>query len=330
MTTISGRGVRVKTRTGVVGTLLALVLVFGAIDAARALDGCRVTGGGTVDACGPGASGCDPSTPGSCAPDTCASPALEATHGGQVGSPVGAPTAFAPDSACIAGEWHHVRHFRKGLRGNFHARSFDSLMCACLPCPENPDVQGVAGALCNPGDRICGPEPRRAPANKICFSGAGDYALTRGRRQMRSVVFRVDVVDRGEPGGTNGPPPPDRYRMRIWFVDADTAAGLSLRREVACANPTTENLTAVPGAGVPTPDIDDGGDLIRGNQQIHPPHNKPCGSSITTTTATTRPPTTTTTSTTSTTTTTTPPPTTTTTNTTTTPTPTTPTTTNTT
>src|SRR5438132_5125374 len=294
MTTISGRGVRVKTRTGVVGTLLALVLVLGARDAARALDGCRVTGGGTVDACGPGASGCDPSVRGAGALDTCASPALEATHGGEVGSPVGAPTAFSPDSACIAGEWQHVRHFRKGLRGNFHARSFDSLMCACLPCPENPDVQGVAGALCNPGDRICGPEPRRAPANKICFSGAGDYALTRGRRQMRSVMFRVDVVDRGEPGGTNGPPPPDRYRMRIWFVDADSSEGLTLRQTVACADPTTENITA------PTPDIDDGGDLIRGNQQIHPPLNKTCTSSRTTTTTTTRPPTTSTSSTTTT------------------------------
>src|SRR5438477_328243 len=60
--------------------------------------GCRVTGGGTVDACGTGDSGCDPNTPGSCAPDTCASPALEATHGGQVGAPVGVATAFTADS----------------------------------------------------------------------------------------------------------------------------------------------------------------------------------------------------------------------------------------
>ena len=276
---IRRRGVRVKTRTGVVGALLALVLVFGTREAARAVDGCRVTGGGTVDACGPGDSGCDPNTPGSCAPDTCASPALDATHGGQVGAPVGVPTAFTPDSACIAGEWEHVRHIRKGLFGNFHARSFDSLMCACLPCPENRDVQGVAGALCNPGDRICGPEPPRAPANKICFSGPGDYAITQGNRAKRSVVFRVDVEDRGEPGGTNGPPPPDRYRMRMWFVDADSGAGLSLRQAVACADPTTENLTGVPGTSVPTPDIDDGGDLIRGNQQIHPPLKKTCSAS---------------------------------------------------
>jgi len=134
----------------------------------------------------------------------------------------------------------------------------------------------VVGALCNPDDRICGPEPRRAPDNKICFSGAGDYALTNGKRDRRSVVFRVDVEDRSEPGGTNGTPPPDRYRIRIWLQDPDTTAGLDLRREVGCADPTTENLTAVPGATVPTPDIDDGGDLIRGNQQIHPSLKKTC------------------------------------------------------
>src|SRR5213078_5150535 len=98
---------------------------------------------------------------------------------------------------------------------------------------------------------------------------------TNGRRESRSVVFRVDVEDRSEPGGTNGPPPPDRYRIRIWFVDPDTSDGLTLRREVACADPTTEELTAT-SASVPTPDIDDGGDLIRGNQQIHPPLNQTC------------------------------------------------------
>src|SRR2546426_1112628 len=232
--------------------------------------GCRVTGGGTVDACGPGDSGCDPSTPGSCAPDTCASPALNATHGGQAGAPIGVATPFTPDSACIAGEWTHVRHIPPRLFGNFHARSFDSLECACLPCPENPDTPGVVGALCNPDDRICGPEPRRAPANKICFSGPGDYAMTNGKRDKRSVVFRVDVEDRSEPGGANGPPPPDRYRMRIWFVDPDTSDGLTLRQEVACADPTTESITA------PTPDIDDGGSLFRGNQQIHPSLKKTC------------------------------------------------------
>src|SRR5436190_2204703 len=75
--------------------------------------GCRVTGGGTVDAWGTGDAGCDPNAPGSCAPDTCASPALDATHGGQVGAPVGVATAFTADSACIAGEWTDVRHIRQ-------------------------------------------------------------------------------------------------------------------------------------------------------------------------------------------------------------------------
>src|SRR3989475_8231660 len=151
--------------------------------------GCRVTGGGTVDACGTGDSGCDPTMAGSCAPDTCASPALDATHGGQVGAPIGVATAFTADSACIAGERTHARHIRPRLFGNFHARSFDSLMCACLPCPENPDVEGVVGALCNPDDRICGPEPRRAPANNIRLSGPGDYGLTNRPRAIRSVGF---------------------------------------------------------------------------------------------------------------------------------------------
>src|SRR5207244_207710 len=98
--------------------------------------GCRVTGGGTVDACGPDHSACDPNTPGACAPDTCSSPAFEAidaTHGGQVGAPIGVATPFTPDSACIAGEWTHVRHIKKGLTGNFHARSRDSLEGARLP-----------------------------------------------------------------------------------------------------------------------------------------------------------------------------------------------------
>jgi len=181
-------------------------------------------------------------------------------------------------------------HIRPGLFGNFHANSFDSLMCACLPCPENPGAPGVIGALCNPGDRICGPEPRRAPANKICFSGVGNYAFTKGKRGTDTVIFRTDVEDRSEPGGTNGPRPPDRYRLRLWLITStpnhgalgdpnDTSSlAYALRQQVACADPLTENLTVVvAGASAPpAPDIDDGGDLIRGNQQIHPPIKTTC------------------------------------------------------
>src|SRR5881296_1033956 len=226
--------------------------------------GCRVTGGGLVDACGP-------DLPGGDAPEHCgdrASDALDATHGGQVGAPVGVATAFTPDSVCIQGEWQHVRHIRPKLYGNFHARTFDSLNCACLPCAGDPGSGTVTDGLCNPGDRICGPEPRRAPDNAICFSGVGDYAVTNGNRAPRSVVFRVDVQDHSEPGGTNGRPPPDRYRLRLWFLrgaDPSSADAVSLRMAVACAHAGEEDVSAT------TPDIDDGGDLIRGNQQIHPP-----------------------------------------------------------
>src|SRR5947207_2025965 len=226
--------------------------------------GCRVTGGGLVDACGP-------DLPGGDAPEHCGdrnSDALNATHGGQVGAPGGVAPAFTPDSACIRGEWQHVRHIRPKLYGNFHARTFDSLNCACLPCAGDPGSGTVTDGLCNPGDRICGPEPRRAPDNAICFSGVGDYAVTNGNRAPRSVVFRVDVQDHSEPGGTNGRPPPDRYRLRLWFLrgaDPSSADAVSLRMAVACAHAGEEDVSAT------TPDIDDGGDLIRGNQQIHPP-----------------------------------------------------------
>jgi hypothetical protein len=252
------------------------------------MGGCRVTGGGTVDACGPLPKGCDPST-GACAPD-CDFPALNATHGGQVGAPIGAPTAFSPDSVCIQGEWTHVRHIRPQLYGNFHANTFDSLMCACLPCGDaSPDTK-VIGAICHQGDRLCGPTPPAAPDNKICFSGVGDYAETSGKRGTDTVVFRVDVEDHSEPGGTNGPNPPDRYRLRLWLVRStnnhgalgdpndQNSAAYALRQQVGCADPTTEDLTVtVPGANPPsTPDIDDGGDLIRGNQQIHDPIRDTC------------------------------------------------------
>jgi hypothetical protein len=148
----------------------------------------------------------------------------------------------------------------------------------------------VSGTLCNEGDRVCGPEPRRAPDNKICFSGIGNYALTNGKRDKDAVVFRVDVEDRSEPGGTNGPLPPDRYRIRIWLLTPTAHHGplgdpadvnslaYKLRDRVACADPTKEAFTrpVVGGIADETPDIDDGGDLIRGNQQIHPPHEKEC------------------------------------------------------
>jgi hypothetical protein len=239
------------------------------------------------------------------------------THGGQVGAAFG--QASVPDcesdtgynNPCIRGEYTHVRHFKGGLRGNFHAagngnqHDYDSLMCACLPCEHtdiaspfggchpadrvyadaNPTVPGKHFGLCNPGDRICGPEPRPAPANKICFSGVGDYVLTRGHRTPNKVVFRVDLEDRSEPGGAHpkgGKAPPDRYRMRMWFIDpsqVDSPAVKALRDAVACHDPLDERVIATlpcVGGATPAPDIDDGGDLDRGNRQIHPNTGATC------------------------------------------------------
>ena len=195
-------------------------------------------------------------------------------------------------SECIHGNWQVVRHIKGGTRGNFHAKIYDSLMCACLGCPENPGSGMVIGDLCNPGDRICGPEPRKAPANKICFSGIGDYTMTSGNRIPRSVLFRVDIEDRSEPGN-NGKPsedPPDRHRIRIWILTPAELAQLSnpndrllnFRRTISCTPGSTglqdgaigANGLAVPLGtavfGLRAPDIDDGGEMDHGNHQIHP------------------------------------------------------------
>ena len=285
--------------------------------------GCRVTGGGRIYSLYPDAD-CDPETD-----DNCLVPAAQdATHGGQVGASVGvAGIDLGLDGdglggPCIKGEWEHVRHIRPRLRGNFHASRFDSLQCDCLGCLDangrdsceldttNPGAgdltcpEGLLSeGLCFPTEnganqkenRICGPEPRKAPANKICFSGVGDYTFSNGKRNRATVVFRVDIIDRSEPGGGfpgGSVDPPDRYRMRMWFLcdpqDPTTCADpknditpvarfnnltvVGLRETVACgANPFQE---AIPNA--PLPNIDDGGDLDRGNHQLHPPTGAEC------------------------------------------------------
>lgn len=238
------------------------------------------------------------------------------THGGQVGAPIAIATTCQLSTPCIWGEWQHVRHLQPRLDGVLHAsgnkktHDFDSLECACLPCPEfattnpacapfgatgpclnvnldytstNALTQGKRFALCDVDQpRICGAEPRPAPDNKICFSGIGNYALTHGKKTKQSVVFRVDIEDRGEPGNAKAivtagkANPPDRYRMRIWFVDPkfgrkDLPPTDTLRCMISCQDPLAESLCP----GTPCPDIDDGGDLNNGNRQIHPVTGNP-------------------------------------------------------
>src|SRR5207249_760746 len=135
--------------------------------------------------------------------------------------------------------------------------------------------------------------------NKICFSGVGNFTATNGRRAGRSVAFRVDIEDHGEPGGS-GPKgnkrlPADRYRIRIYVLtgDANSAANLALRQAIACTEESTalrdgttsptapDGVTTPLGSNFPpgsnyNPTYDDGGELDRGNHQIHPAHMKPC------------------------------------------------------
>jgi hypothetical protein len=220
------------------------------------------------------------------------------THGGQVGAPVGnrvceVNTNFFLGNPCIHGRWTHVRHVQGGLEGNFHARFFDTLDCACLDTNVGPGgVYGagtVVGGLCNPDDhKVAGPQPRPAPANKIVFTGVGDWADPNGRRASRATLFRVDIEDRSEPGGSHpkgAVDPADRYRIRIWVLSATELAQLNggagdrylinFRNAIsACNGINVRDGVDVPNGtavfGVRAPDIDDGGELERGNHQIHP------------------------------------------------------------
>jgi hypothetical protein len=208
------------------------------------------------------------------------------SHGGQVGASLSDDTAFHLNDPCIGGSWEHNRHLvGSGPVGSLHAsgggpnhNDFDSLLCACLPCPQSASI-GTVGTLCNPGNRICGPEPMKAPANKICFSGVGEWTYTSGPRTVPA-VFRVDIEDRGEGNSAANPLPPDRYRIRIWLLDPNcgrssdpTTMDNRKIRFGASADPvkiamlaTTEDLK---DPTINPPDIDDGGDMTQGNHQIH-------------------------------------------------------------
>jgi hypothetical protein len=252
--------------------------------------GCRVTGGGRQDE-----------------PDVCPDNVRYVTHGGQVGAPVGNSNCVVTlnniiGNPCIHGRWTHVRHDKGGLQGNFHARYFDTLACTCLG--TNLASSGLwdegtsEDGRCNPGDRIAGPEPRKAPANKIVFTGVGDWADPNGRREPRSVLFRVDIEDRSEPGGYHpggAKDPADRYRIRIWVLSQTEANQLNnpadgllaFRNAISACNGLNwrdgvnasqldnncggqGTITFPGGAAVRLPDIDDGGALKNGNHQIHP------------------------------------------------------------
>jgi len=214
-------------------------------------------------------------------------------------------TNFPIGNPCIHGRWEHVRHMQSGTQGNFHARFYDTLECACLDTNLTKVVSAfgytnlvygpgtTVDGLCNPNDNASGPQPRPAPSNKIAFSGVGDYAETKGQRVPVSVLFRIDIEDRSEPGGSKpkgGKPPPDRNRTRIWILTPTELAQLhsgsgadpyllSFRNAIsACNGIDVQDGASVPNGaaafGVRKPDIDDGGELSRGNYQLHPAINQ--------------------------------------------------------
>ena len=60
-----------------------------------------------------------------------------------------------------------------------------------------PNMHALAGELCGPHDRICGPEPRRAPANKICFSGVGNYTMSNGKKTPQNLHILMNWQKQG-------------------------------------------------------------------------------------------------------------------------------------
>ena len=247
--------------------------------------GCRVTGGGRQDD-----------------PEVCPGDVRYVTHGGQVAGPLGnSGCAVTLDhiigNPCIRGRWTHVRHALRGLSGSFHARFYDTFSCACLA--TNLDATGLySDGTCNPVDPMPGLQPPLTPGNKAVFTGVGDWSAPNGLREPRSVLFRVDIEDRSEPGGAHSRGrklTADRYRIRIWVLtDTELAALnnpsdglLAFRNAIAacnglkyqdgvfssqllnnCSGPGT--IVFPGGAPVRLPDIDDGGELEKGNQQLHP------------------------------------------------------------
>jgi hypothetical protein len=246
------------------------------------------------------------------------------SHGGQLGAPFSQRDCGAVlGNPCIRGQWQHTRHYkgsgnpRDVIDMDFHSTTpkgvYDSLFCACLGCCD--PVTGVfipptvgplihKFQLCNPDDhKMCGPEPRPAPANAIIFSGVGKITPTddiSGPRASRTewVVFRVYIEDRSEPGGGHPDPsfptePADIYCFQAWktgiktsrkpdFTTISTAFRMALG-QANCDFVCALESGALPIGSLPSPtvngvtaDIQDCGPLHDGNRQIHPATGADC------------------------------------------------------
>lgn len=244
------------------------------------------------------------------------------THGGQLGAPYAA--ASCPENVsqlgnpCIKGQWQHVRHYQgkgnpRDVVSGFHAGgpgkgTFDTLMCACLPCCEDP--QGVNQpngkfngwenkGYCNPLDhKVCGPAPRPAPANALIWSGLGqmNQASDTGNKPAEYVVIRVYIEDRSEPGG-NHPKgavlPSDIYSFQMWRTGVLVSkkpdySTIAQPLRLAVAQDSCNFLEALKSGLLPigslpsavvggaTASVNDQGPLHDGNRQIHPTTSATC------------------------------------------------------
>jgi len=233
------------------------------------------------------------------------------SHGGQLGAPFShQDCGQILGDPCIRGQWQHNRHYQgtgnpqDEIDADFHSNTpkgvFDTLLCACLGCCSDGQFIGsaVANNLCNPDDhKICGPEPRPAPANAIIFTGIGIFKpqATNSNRAVaaRYVIFRVYVEDRSEPGGLHpggAKEPADVYCFQAWDTGIPTVkkpdfstVATDFRKALAadsCAfiqSISTSAATGLPPGSLPAStvgglaaDIVDCGPLFDGNQQIHP------------------------------------------------------------
>jgi hypothetical protein len=272
---------------------------------------CRVTGGGVLIPNEPYVQDCNTETANATtmvhSTLLCnGAEAVKVTHGGQLGAPFSQQDCGEVlGNPCIRGQWEHVRHYQGKANpqtviavDNFHSNTpkgiFDSLKCACLPCCENPDATGLVNGLCNPDDhKICGPEPRPAPANAIIFTGVG-YIKTcatsnqKGKATEQPVIFMVYIEDRSEPGGSfpgGANRPDDIYCFQAWGLNGtniDSPANQDARRAVAryaCDFIDGRTSGALAQGTLPSfgePIINDCGALHTGNQQIHPSTSATC------------------------------------------------------
>jgi hypothetical protein len=177
-----------------------------------------------------------------------------AIYSGEVIAPLSPEMAFDPGSGCIEGRWEHVR-YGKGTKGTFTARSFDGFMAMSMDHLESPG----------------------APLNAACFSGLGEYRMSPGNKAPRTVIYRVDMETRGEPGRAGA----DRYRLRLWLLTPRELSRLadpndrllSFRRAIAAteSSMTSQNTGARLGSaafGVRPADMDDTGILQNGGTVI--------------------------------------------------------------